>query len=116
MKKVLIGIIVLIVVIIGGVFVWYKMSYGGTSYYTQITLDGKKVQKTFDNGTKFDEWEYSQSAYDANGNEKKIDFSADHNLRKEAYLKLTYNDKKGVTSWEEVQQKDIPEKAQGKLK
>jgi len=37
-------------------------------------------------------------------------------LRKEAYLKITWNEKKGVTSYEEVQASDIPSKALDQLK
>ncbi len=40
-----------------------------------------------------------------NGESKDISFTAGHNLRKEAYLKVTDNKTKGVTNWEEVQKK-----------
>ena len=36
-------------------------------------------------------------------------------LRKGAYLKITWNKNKGVTSYEEVQKEDIPKTAQEKL-
>ena len=48
---------------------------------------------------------------------KELDFNAnkDRPLRREAFLKVTWNKKKGVTSYEEVQQKDLPKKAADKL-
>ena len=44
-----------------------------------------------------------------------MEFTGSHNLRHDAYLRLVYNDKKGVTSWEEVQKQDIPQKVQNKI-
>lgn len=44
-----------------------------------------------------------------------MNFTGDHNLRLDAYLRLVYNDKKGVTSWEEVQKQDVPQKALNKI-
>lgn len=46
---------------------------------------------------------------------KRVTFMADHNLRKEAYLKLTVNSVKGVTSWEEVKKSEVPKEALKKL-
>lgn len=50
-----------------------------------------------------------------NGEAKDVSFTATHNLRKEAYLKVTDNKTKGVTNWEEVQKNDLPSKAKDKL-
>lgn len=46
-----------------------------------------------------------------------LDFNASKSrpLRREAFLKVTWNEKKGVTSYEEVQQKEVPKKAAEKL-
>lgn len=46
---------------------------------------------------------------------KVIKYTADHNLRHDAYLKLTYNNVKGVTNWQEVKSKDLPQKAAEQL-
>ena len=46
MKKILFGIIALILVVGGAGFAWYKVSYGGGTYYVQITKDGKEQQDT----------------------------------------------------------------------
>lgn len=42
MKKIFFGILALIVLIGGSGFAWYKVTYGGGTYYVQITKDGKE--------------------------------------------------------------------------
>lgn len=42
--------------------------------------------------------------------------SRDQPLRMKAYLKLKVNPRKGVISWNEVTEKEVPEKALEKLK
>ena len=44
MKKILFGIIALIILVGGAGFAWYKVSYGGGTYYVQITKDGKEKE------------------------------------------------------------------------
>ena len=41
-------------------------------------------------------YEYNLPSYDKNGEAKDVSFTATHNLRKEAYLKVTDNKTKGV--------------------
>lgn len=115
MKKILIGLIVIIVIIGGSGYAWYKSAYGGTSYYVKITADGKKTESRDDAGRIYYRYEYNQKAYDKAGVEKQIEFTADHNLRHDAYLDLTYNKTKGVTTWNEVQKSDLPVKVEAKL-
>ena len=55
------------------------------------------------------------TGYNEKGEAKEMEFTGSHNLRHDAYLRLVYNDKKGVTSWEEVQKQDIPQKVQNKI-
>lgn len=114
MKKILFGIIALIILIGGSGFAWYKVTYGGGTYYVQITKDGKEKQETA-NGQKFSRFTYNIDSYQKDGKEKKVEFTAGHNLRKEAYLKLTVNSVKGVTSWEEVKKAEVPKEALKKL-
>lgn len=116
MKKVLIGLVGFIIVICGLGYGWYQMSYGGTQYYVQIRQDGEKKIEKSDTGEKFDFYYYHQNAYDKNGKSKMVLFSADHNLKHDAYLKLTYNAKKGVTSWEEVKESQLPSPTEKALK
>ena len=114
MKKILFGIIALILVVGGAGFAWYKVSYGGGTYYVQITKDGKEQQDTA-NGQKYTRYSYQMNSYKKDGKEKEVEFTADHNLRKEAYLELTVNSVKGVTSWEEVKKAEVPKEALKKI-
>ena len=53
-----------------------------------------------------------------NGEEKTVELNEyrDQPLRMKAYLKLKVNPRKGVISWNEVTEKEVPEKALEKLK
>ncbi len=50
------------------------------------------------------------------GKKQKLLFLQTKNLRKGAYLKLYIKEDKGVTSYEEVPEKEVPSKAAEKLK
>ncbi|QPS71248.1 YxeA family protein [Lactococcus garvieae] len=115
MKKVLFGLLALVVIIGGLGYGWYKSSYGGAERYVKITQDGTKKEGKTDSGERYVDYVYKIPSYDKNGVKKEVTFNAQHNLRKEAYLKLTDNKVKGITSWEEVQQKDVPAQAKDKL-
>ncbi|PEF42801.1 YxeA family protein [Bacillus wiedmannii] len=80
-------------------------------YYVQVTNDGQEEESR----TSHKNYKYTLSGFNEEGKEKNMEFNADKHLRKEAFLCVYYDDKKGVTSWEEVQSKDIPEKAKQKL-
>lgn len=117
MKKVLIGFITLIVIGMAGLKIADIIVLGGDSYYVQVTTDGTKESEKDDQGRTFVQYHYQLPGYDQNGEEKNMDFSTvkERPLRKEAFLKLTWNKNKGVTSFEEVQEKEVPKKAQEKL-
>jgi uncharacterized protein (TIGR01655 family) len=116
MKKIIFGLAALLILLGIGGFAWYKVSYGGTSYYTQIMANGQKTETRADSGEFFYQYNYDQNAVDAKGNVKKLSFNASHDLRKTAYLKLTWNKNKGVTNWQEVEKSEIPAQAAEKLK
>ncbi len=63
MKKILFGIIALILVVGGAGFSWYKVSYGGGTYYVQITKDGKEQHDTASNGQKYTIYSYQMNSY-----------------------------------------------------
>jgi len=43
MKKIFFGLAtVLLVILIGSGYTWYKVNYGGTAYYVQINKNGKE--------------------------------------------------------------------------
>lgn len=117
MKKFLIGLVSLIVIAFVGLQIADKVVKGGDEYYVQITTDGQRVDEKDDSGNPYVDYKYSLPGYDKDGNKKELDFNAakDRPLRREAFLKVTWNKKKGVTSYEEVQQKQLPKKAAEKL-
>lgn len=58
---------------------------GKDEYYVQINMDGKVMGK---------EYEYTLSDFDKEGKEKELEFIAQKNLRKEAFLRVYHLDKK----------------------
>lgn len=113
MKKFWIGLGILVFVLFAGLQVAQVVIMGGDSYYVQITTDGEKVAAKDDQGNPLNEYKYELPGYDKDAKKKNLEFLAikDRPLKKEAYLKVTWNKSKGVTSYEEVQKNDIPEKA-----
>lgn len=77
---------------------------GKSVYYTMIT--GSGVQD--DNGR----YDYELTTYNEKGKEKKLEFSAGKQLRKEAYVQLYHTRIRGVTHWEEVTFEELPEEVQ----
>lgn len=117
MKKLAIVLGVLAVLLFGGMTVAQKVIMGGESYYVQVTNEGQREETKDDNGSTMVEYKYTLPGYDEDGKQKDLEFSAfkDRPLRTEAYLKITWNEKKGVTSWEEVKKTDVPKKAMKQL-
>ncbi|MGX7173992.1 YxeA family protein [Enterococcus ratti] len=125
MKKLLLGIIISIITlglgvsfcIFGGLHFVKKMIMGGDSYYTQVTINGEKNEIKDVHDEIVTQYKYTLIGYDIKGNEKVLVFKGQQPrpLRKGAYVKITWNEKKGVTSYEEVRQKDIPKLAKEKL-
>ncbi|KRG15744.1 uncharacterized protein (TIGR01655 family) [Lederbergia galactosidilyticus] len=83
---------------------------GAEKYYVQVKGDGDKK----DDGRQ-DIYDYTLTGFNEDGEEATLEFFALKELRKDAYLILYYKDKKGVTSYQEVNEEDIPEKALEKL-
>lgn len=105
------------VFVIGGLRIADKMIMGGDSYYVQITNDGEKEADKDGRDEVTIKYKYTLSGYDKSGSEKTLKFYGQQPrpLRKGAYLKVTWNERKGVTSYEEVKQKDLPKLAKEKL-
>ncbi len=105
MKKIILVIVpMMILITMGG------CSLTSSYYYVKITGDGKPVESIADDGTKYpDIYMYNLDGYDKDGNVKALEFTASKNLRKDAYLEIKYRDK--VITYEEVEEKDVPEKA-----
>lgn len=117
MKK-LIGFIVAIVIIVGGLVILQNVNFnrvGAEQYYTQITGEGTMLKDKDDNGKTYVSYEYKLPAFDKDGKAKILTFTAQKQLRKNAYLTLFEKADKGVTSYQEVKKGDIPKKANEKL-
>ncbi|PRT14444.1 hypothetical protein C6353_24875 [Bacillus toyonensis] len=88
---------------------------GKDEYYVQITMDGiERIEKS-DSGETAKYIGYKLTGFDKDGKEKELEFDADKNLRKEAFLRVYYSDKNGVSAWEEVKKDELPAKVKEKL-
>lgn len=70
------------------------------------------------NGEISKRFNYNLIVFDKDGKEKELEFNTQKNLRKEAFLRVYYSDKKveeDVSGWEEVKQDEIPAKVKEKL-
>lgn len=86
---------------------------GGDAYYTKIEGAGTKINEDLPDG--YVRYEYELPAYNNNGEAATLPFTADKQLREDAYLKLYVKEGKGVTSYQEVSFNDIPEAVQQML-
>lgn len=119
MKKFLIGAVVVVALLFGGWKVAQATLMGGDEYYVKITTDGTRIEDKYDSGEKYIDYQYEMTTYDKDGQAKELTFKANKErpLRKNAYLALTYNtNKEAVTSWKEVAEADVPQKALSQLK
>ncbi|MEI5995446.1 YxeA family protein [Candidatus Enterococcus mansonii] len=101
------------VLLVGISWFGYDYYFGGRAYYTQIETPGEVKSGKFSNGEKYTEYNYTQKAFNGSGEKtvQKLREIRDQPLRINAYLKLKVNPRKGVISWEEVSEKDVPKKA-----
>lgn len=118
MKKVLISVVVLVVVAFGGIKLVAVTAYGGTTYYTKITTSGERIIQRGTQGERNVDYRYRLTGYDAKGHPQVLDFNANkaRPLITGAYLRLTYNDQKGVTRWTAIPKASVPSKALVRLK
>lgn len=89
---------------------------GKENAYVQIVEDGKDETFTASDGAVYKTYWYEQPAYTAEGEELTVEFSAQKNLRHDAYLMLYMKDGSEVTSYDEVPFENLPEKVQQKFK
>ncbi|GMA08569.1 amino acid ABC transporter ATP-binding protein [Tetragenococcus halophilus subsp. flandriensis] len=117
MKKVLLAIVFMVVLTFGGLRIADAIVMSGEDYYLQITDTGEKKAEKSDSGERMVSYDYSLIGFDKNGQEKEMSFTAfkDRPLIQGAYLKVTWNQKRGVTSYKQVQENEIPTKAKEKL-
>lgn len=105
----LVLLVFLAIFIVAGGAVWYAEYYSRETYYVFIKEDGK-IEKEGDKPQELlGLYHYRIIGVQSDGHEKELDFTANHNLRHSAYLKVLENKKRGVISWEEVQREVVPE-------
>ncbi|EPH97978.1 MULTISPECIES: YxeA family protein [unclassified Enterococcus] len=117
MKKLLWGLVITIILIFGAYKITEMTVMGGDTYYVQITTDGQKEVAKDDKGQEYVSYGYSLPGFKEDGSEKTMEFKGmnPRPLKKDAYLKITWNKSKGVTGYEEVKKADVPKKAAEKL-
>ena len=119
MKKTIISCLIIVAILLGGLVIIQNVNFnrlGADEFYTQINGEGTKIESKSDNGQKFVRYEYQLPAFDKGGEQKILTFTSQKQLREQAYLILFVKDEKGVTSYQEVEKKELPEKVSGKFK
>lgn len=114
MKKGLFIFLGIIVILAGASYAVLTLDFNRfnkESYYIQITQDGEKLEDRLDNGETMVHYGYKVDAINEDGKHKELEFSANKQLRKGAYLMLYVNKEDEVTSYDEVSKKDMPKDA-----
>lgn len=121
------GIIVKVIKIIVGLAVILGGAMFGAKLYTQdrsdelsgtmdqlnpLVTEGEVYVKTkkADSINNYGITTYTQQAFDKDGKQKRLTFTADHELILERYLKI-YNKGAHIETYEEVSKEAVPEKA-----
>ncbi len=117
MKKIFIGIGVVLVLLVGAFFVFVNPPR--TDYYVQI--DNSKYKENHSAGGVVDftggmKYLYTLPSYASDGKEKEITFGTDRVLKDKAYLKLEYTATRGVLDWCEVKWEELPASVQSVLR
>ncbi|MGG3891518.1 YxeA family protein [Metabacillus fastidiosus] len=118
MKKLGAIVIAIIVVLIGFVIFIQNVNinrFSADQYYVKISESGNKLEGKTESGQVYVQYEYKLPAFDQSGNEKELTFTAPKELRQNAYLMLYVKNGQEVTSYQEVKEKEIPEKVADNL-
>lgn len=105
---IMIAIIIVILLLIGA---YYLLFIQKNIYYIQI--DNTKIEQI--SSTDDMRYQYSLTAYDKNGKEKKIEFKTTRELRDGAYLELEVMTTRGVISWKEIKVEELPDEVKTKM-
>ncbi|MGE7092433.1 YxeA family protein [Lysinibacillus sp. NPDC048646] len=119
MKKVFFGIGALFILFVAGLIVLMTVDFNRLNkdtYYVHITSDGEVEEYKAGDGQILESYWYELPAFNDKGDETTLKFSAQKNLRHDAYLKLYVKKENVVTSYDEVQFEDMPAKVQKHLK
>ncbi|WP_349652066.1 YxeA family protein [Lactococcus lactis] len=90
---------------------YFTSYYQGEKYYVKIKKDGLPLKPDHYKGKTYQDYDYIVSAYNKKGEQKQLEFTADHKLKHNAYLELIYKKNKGVMSWEEIKKSKVPNSA-----
>ena len=85
---------------------YYFLVYQTKEYYVQIDNTKVELLTTTDNM----KYLYTLTGFNEVGKEKEIEFKTTRELREGAYLKLDVMAFRGVVSWNEVQEDELPDK------
>ena len=119
MKKSFIAFGVVFALLVAGLVVLATVDFnrlGKENVYVHITEDGVEERFVDGNGAVYMSYWYEQEAYDEDGKEVQVKFSAQKNLRQDSYLMLYLKNGDEVTSFDEVQFDELPENVQGQFK
>lgn len=79
---------------------------GSNKYYAQVQNEGEKYTES-----SHTRYKYDLKGFNKDGESKKLEFNANHQLKQDAYLQIYYK-KDEVITYEEVQHVDMPKKPQ----
>lgn len=112
-KKIMLGITVATIAVIGfvGFCAWFLSGAGSTYYYAQI--DNNKIEQGDSNGGVINfhggmSYSYTLPAYNESGDKKDITFGTSRELKEGAFICLTVMPIRGVLEWSEVQYNELP--------
>ena len=117
-KKLFFIALAFIAIMLVGIFALATLDFnrlGKETTYVQIVGEGKEEQFTASDGAVYKSYWYTLPAVNEDGEQTEVTFSAQKQLRQEAYLMLYLNKEQEVTSYDEVQLADIPKGAQNIL-
>lgn len=111
MKKIFITLSIVIVIVIAGLVVLSTVDFnraGKDNVYVQVIGEGKEESFTSNDGTIYKSYWYTLPAYNEQGEQTEVKFSASKMLKEGAFLKLYVKDGNEVTSYDEVSHSELP--------
>ncbi|MGG3840334.1 YxeA family protein [Paenibacillus thiaminolyticus] len=130
MKKfilIMVSIVVIASIVVAGFLIFgvdvakMKAEWGTTKMYVHITENGKEEVIGAESRDPFSRYYYTLTAYDEQGNEATVSFSAHKNLRLDSFLLVYVKDAENgnpirdIGRYDEVTKEAIPAKAREKL-
>lgn len=118
MKKIFIALGAFVALMLAALVVLATVDFNRVAkdnVYVHITTDGELETFTASDGAVYETYWYELPAYTEAGEELTVEFSAQKNLRHDAYLMLYMKDGNEVTSYDEVQVDELPAVVREKL-